>query len=111
MSDQVVEVVRAVAVTRCFEQLLPGPHLPLDVGAGLGQQRFQDRLRGCSGAIDAREGEGAGAEGFFEERQTDSFGTAHFFERGGGPGFAFNHLGVKGQTDGDDLSVLGKLGN
>ncbi len=44
--DQVVEVPGAVRVTRCFEQFLTRSHLPLDVGAALGQQRFQHRLGG-----------------------------------------------------------------
>ena len=43
-ADQVVEVPGAVGITGGFQQFLRRSHLPLDVGAGLGQQGFQDRL-------------------------------------------------------------------
>ncbi len=108
--DQIIEVPGAVRITRGFEQFLARSHLPLDVGAALGQQSFQHRLgRFLVQAMLGRRGRGA--EGLFQERQTDSLGAAHFFERGWGPGFPFDHLGEESQPDRDDLPVLGKPGN
>ena len=108
--DQVVEVPGAVRIPRCFEQFLARSHLPLDVGAALGQESFQHRLGGF--LVKAMLGRGGrGAEGLFEERHTDSLRAAHLPERGRGPGLAFHHLGEESQPHRDDLAVLGKPDN
>src|SRR5437764_948671 len=43
-ADHVAELPEPVGVTGCLPERRFRPHLPLDVGAGLGQQRFQDGL-------------------------------------------------------------------
>ena len=108
--NQVVEVPRAVRVARCFEQFLARSHLTLDVGAALGQERFQHRLGGF--LVQAMLGRsGRGAEGLFEERQTDALVPPTSWSVAGVQRFAFHHLGEQSQADRDDLPVLGQPGN
>ena len=42
-ADQVVEVLGAATITGRFQQLRVGPHVALDVRAGIGEQVFQNR--------------------------------------------------------------------
>ena len=91
-------------------QLLFGPHLALDVGAGFGQQGFEHGLRRF--LVHAMAGIGLWRdECLFEERDAHARRAADFAQGGRRPRFAFHHLGEKCQPHRDDFPFLRQLGD
>ncbi len=104
-AEEVVEVAGPVGIAGGVAQFLGRLHQALDVGAALGQQGFQDSLRGL--LVEAvLGGRGGGAEGLFKEGHADPLRPADGAERGRGPGLPLDHLGEQGEADGDDLAVV-----
>ena len=106
-SDQVIEVPGAVGIARCFEQLLPGSHLPLDVGAGLGQESFENRL----GCFLVKRCSGGAVEALKVSSRNVSptpWVPPTSLQRGRSPRLSLHHLGEERQSHGDDFAFLGK---
>ena len=109
--DQVVEVPGAVRITRGFEQFLARSHLPLDVGAALGQQRFENRLRRLLvQAMLGRSGSCALKVSSRKVTPTPSVPPTSL-SVAGVQGFPFTISAKRAQSHGDDLPVLGESAN
>ena len=95
----------AARIARDLQQVGIRPHIALDVGAGLGQKRFQH----VSGRLLVHSVPGIGSrgrKGVFKEGLADALGAADCFESGGGPWFALHHFSEQSQSDADDLPIL-----
>ena len=109
-AEQVVEVLRAAGVTRLLEQLGLGAPVALDVGAGVGQQRFEKGPGRF--LVVAVFGRGRGrTERLLQEGHADALSAADFLQRGKRPRLALHHLGKQGQADTNDLAFLGQASN
>ena len=106
-AKQFVKLVRAGAVPGDFQEFPVRPHVPFDVGPGLGQQCPQDGLSGL--LVDAIRRRGCpGAEGLLQERDPDPFRPADLLKGLGSPRLAFEHLGEQRQSNRDHPAFLGQ---
>ena len=106
-AKQFVKLVRAGAVAGDFQEFPVRPHVPFDVGPGLGQQCPQDGLSGL--LVDAIRRRGRpGAEGLLQERDPDPFRPADLLQGLGSPGLPLEHLGEQRQSNRDHPAFLGQ---
>ena len=108
--NQVVKITWSINVTGCFEYILVRPHVALNIGPELRQQRFEYSPGGRL-MIAVLGGGRMNIKNLFEICDADPLGPPDGVQAGQSPGFILHHFTEKGQSNRDHLSILSKPRN